>query len=179
MGGWAVLTRVSGWVVGCIGLAACNLIVGSDVELNVPDAPVIVDPQPDAPMTVADAPATEAPDAIVITACGTTQPLAPCRATSIAVVGDWDGDRKATPGLYDEGRWCITNTRGPGPVCQFFQWGAAGFDPVVGDWGSMDLTARLGIIACPAASSGRCVTRSGQETPRRSGGATPTCTVCP
>jgi hypothetical protein len=58
---------------------------------------------------------------------------APCAASSVPVAGDWDGDGRDAPGLFDNGRWCITNTRAPSDVCAL-QWGAAGDTPVVGDW---------------------------------------------
>jgi hypothetical protein len=57
----------------------------------------------------------------------------PCAATAVPVAGDWDGNGTDTPGLFDAGRWCITNTSAPGDVCAL-QWGTAGVSPVVGDW---------------------------------------------
>jgi hypothetical protein len=61
-------------------------------------------------------------------------PLPPCAVTAQPVVGDWDGDDRDTPGLFDQGRWCITNRREAGDVCVGFRWGAAGDTPIVGDW---------------------------------------------
>ena len=57
----------------------------------------------------------------------------PCAASAVPVAGDWNGDGMDTPGLFDNGRWCITNVSGPGDVCDL-RWGAAGDTPVVGDW---------------------------------------------
>jgi hypothetical protein len=62
----------------------------------------------------------------------------PCAATAVPVAGDWDGDGTDSPGLFDDGRWCITNTREPGDVCAL-QWGTAGDAPVVGDWNGDDI----------------------------------------
>lgn len=61
-------------------------------------------------------------------------PLPPCGASAVPVAGDWDGDHHASPGLFDAGRWCITNRRAAGAVCLDFRWGAAGDTPLVGDW---------------------------------------------
>ena len=62
-----------------------------------------------------------------------TVTVTPCAASAVPVAGDWDGNGTDTPGLFDNGRWCITNVSAPGNVCDF-RWGAAGDTPVVGDW---------------------------------------------
>jgi hypothetical protein len=61
-------------------------------------------------------------------------PLPPCSADAQPVVGAWDGNGTATPGLFDNGRWCITNRRQAGDVCLDLRWGTTGDTPIVGDW---------------------------------------------
>ena len=88
-----------------LGLPGCNLLFGTDVHLFADAGP-----------------------------CGATAVLAACGADSIPVAGDWDGDGKDSPGLFDKGRWCITNRQAAGPVCEERRWGAAGDTPLVGDF---------------------------------------------
>jgi hypothetical protein len=104
--------------VGALGaLPACNAIFGRDVHLG--------DGGPDGPGAGSDGP-------VVPEVCAT--PLAACSSLSVPVVGDWDGNGSDTPGLFDQGRWCYTNARAAGDVCQATVWGAARDLPVVGDW---------------------------------------------
>jgi hypothetical protein len=106
--------------LGALGaLPACNALFGSDVSLAGDGGP------DDAPGSGGDAP-------VVPEACAS--PLQPCRAPSVAVIGDWDGNGRDTPGLFDSGRWCYTNTRAAGDVCHATAWGTAGDTPIVGDW---------------------------------------------
>lgn len=61
-------------------------------------------------------------------------PREPCSGSALPVAGDWDGDGRDSPGLFDRGRWCITNARAAGDVCDDYVWGASTDEPVVGDW---------------------------------------------
>jgi hypothetical protein len=52
------------------------------------------------------------------------------------VVGDWNGDGKSTPGVYDQstGVWKLRNSNSTGPADITFQYGGPSWTPVVGDW---------------------------------------------
>jgi hypothetical protein len=52
----------------------------------------------------------------------------------IPVIGDWDGDGIATPGVYHGGTWYLRNSNTPGPPEIVFDFGWAEALPVVGDW---------------------------------------------
>jgi hypothetical protein len=94
-------------------LAGCNAIFGRDVHLadggGVGSRPPVT-PEP----------------------CAAPLPL--CSQLSLPVVGDWDGNGTDTPGLFDNGRWCITNRQKAGDVCIEYMLGTREDTPVVGDW---------------------------------------------
>jgi hypothetical protein len=101
--------------LGALGaLPACNAIFGHEVHL--PDG--------------GPGPGSDAP--VVAEVCAS--PLPPCDVLSVPVIGDWDGDGTDTPGLFDRGRWCYTNARASGGVCQQTLWGFSGDAPIAGDW---------------------------------------------
>ncbi len=62
----------------------------------------------------------------------------PLNAGWTSLIGDWDGDGIATPGLYvpSAGIWLLKNSAGPGNADTVFQYGPGGLGwlPVVGDW---------------------------------------------
>ncbi len=62
----------------------------------------------------------------------------PLNAGWTSLIGDWDGDGIATPGLYvpSAGIWLLKNSAGPGNADAVFQYGPGGLGwlPVVGDW---------------------------------------------
>ena len=55
------------------------------------------------------------------------------------VVGDWNGDRIDTPGLYLNGAWFLRNSNTSGPVDARFDWGGPGMIPLSGDWNGDDI----------------------------------------
>lgn len=55
-------------------------------------------------------------------------------AGDIAVVGDWDGDGVATPGVVRGNRWLLRNSNSAGPADVDFVFGEPGDIPVVGRW---------------------------------------------
>lgn len=56
------------------------------------------------------------------------------RAGDIPVVGDWDGDGVATPGVVRDGRWLLRNSNSSGGPDIELTFGQAGDTPVVGRW---------------------------------------------
>jgi hypothetical protein len=52
----------------------------------------------------------------------------------IHVLGDWDGDGTATPGVFRDGVWYLRNSLFSGVADVVFQFGDPGDIPVVGDW---------------------------------------------
>ncbi|MCI0459687.1 MAG: hypothetical protein L0Z62_22275 [Gemmataceae bacterium] len=81
-------------------------------------------------------------------------PFAYGAAGWVPVVGDWDGDGTTTIGAFDPfgqygqpvATWYLRNSNGPGaPDLAPFQYGAAGWIPVVGDWDG-DGTTTVGVF---------------------------------
>ncbi|MDD9207915.1 hypothetical protein PU560_15775, partial [Georgenia sp. 10Sc9-8] len=56
------------------------------------------------------------------------------RATDVQVMGDWDGNGSATPGVFRDGVWHLRNSRSAGIADLSVAYGRAGDVPVVGDW---------------------------------------------
>lgn len=56
------------------------------------------------------------------------------QAGDIPVVGDWDGDGVATPGVVRGNRWLLRNSNSTGPADLDFTFGEPGDVPVVGRW---------------------------------------------
>lgn len=54
----------------------------------------------------------------------------------VPLIGDWDGDGRESPGLYDPdtGTFFLRNQCNPGPADHVFAFGASGGFPVTGDW---------------------------------------------
>jgi hypothetical protein len=104
---------IAGAIAVAGALTGCNAIFGREVHLA--DGGGAGDDAPGASETCA-------------------APLPVCAATSRPVVGDWDGNGTDTPGLYDDGRWCVTNAQKDGAVCVEYTWGERGQLPVAGDW---------------------------------------------
>ena len=100
-----------------LALTGCNALFGRDVRLS-DDAAVGGDAR-DAASTTPEL-------------CATPLPL--CSQSAVPVAGDWDGNGTDTPGLFEDGRWCITNQLKMGDVCIEQTWGAPGDLPLVGDW---------------------------------------------
>ncbi|HJR91454.1 MAG TPA: twin-arginine translocation signal domain-containing protein [Acidimicrobiia bacterium] len=66
-------------------------------------------------------------------------------AGDIPVVGDWDGDGVATPGVVRGNRWLLRNSNTAGPADHDFTFGQPGDLPVVGRW-TDDGRARPGVV---------------------------------
>ncbi|MFA9432553.1 polysaccharide deacetylase family protein [Egicoccus sp. AB-alg2] len=56
------------------------------------------------------------------------------RTGDVQVMGDWNGDGTATPGVFRDGRWHLRNRLATGATELSFTFGRAGDVPVVGDW---------------------------------------------
>ncbi|HEX2154976.1 MAG TPA: hypothetical protein VHL52_13495 [Acidimicrobiia bacterium] len=67
------------------------------------------------------------------------------RAGDIPVVGDWDGDGVATPGVVRGNSWLLRNSNSSGPPDIELQFGDPGDVPVVGRW-TDDGRARPGVV---------------------------------
>lgn len=67
------------------------------------------------------------------------------RAGDIPIVGDWDGDGVATPGVVRGNRWMLRNSNSSGPPDIEFEFGRPGDVPVVGRW-TDDGRARAGVV---------------------------------
>ncbi len=52
----------------------------------------------------------------------------------VPVLGDWNGDGTATPGIFRDGAWYLSNSLAGGPPDLVFAHGQSGDIPVVGDW---------------------------------------------
>lgn len=63
----------------------------------------------------------------------------------IPVVGDWDGDGVATPGVVRGNRWLLRNSNSAGPPDIDITFGEVGDTPVVGRW-TDDGRARPGVV---------------------------------
>jgi uncharacterized protein YkwD len=50
------------------------------------------------------------------------------------VSGDWNGDGRATPGVFSNGSWYLRNSTTSGSPDVSFAYGAPGYVPVIGDW---------------------------------------------
>ena len=55
-------------------------------------------------------------------------------SADLSVVGDWDGDGIATPGVFRNGAWYLRNSNSTGIPDLSFGFGDPGDVPVVGDW---------------------------------------------
>ena len=64
----------------------------------------------------------------------------------VRVLGDWNGDRVETPGVFDDGQWQLWNQvqRVKDPVVSL-SFGQAGDTPVTGDWNG-DGTTDFGVV---------------------------------
>lgn len=67
------------------------------------------------------------------------------QAGDVPVVGDWDGDGVASPGVVRGNRWLLRNANSAGPADHDFTFGEAGDIPVVGRW-TDDGRARAGMV---------------------------------
>jgi peptidoglycan/xylan/chitin deacetylase (PgdA/CDA1 family) len=67
------------------------------------------------------------------------------KARDIHLMGDWNGDGVATPGLFRSGRWLLRNHRSAGAPDLDFYFGTAGDVPVVGDWDGNGTTT-VGVV---------------------------------
>jgi peptidoglycan/xylan/chitin deacetylase (PgdA/CDA1 family) len=67
------------------------------------------------------------------------------RARDIHLIGDWDGDGVATPGLFRSGRWLLRNRMSAGAPDREFYFGTAGDVPIVGDWDGNGTTT-IGVV---------------------------------
>ncbi|HSJ35917.1 MAG TPA: twin-arginine translocation signal domain-containing protein [Acidimicrobiia bacterium] len=67
------------------------------------------------------------------------------QAGDIPVVGDWNGDGVATPGVVRGNRWLLRNSNSTGPADMDFDFGQPGDSPVVGRW-TDDGRARPGVV---------------------------------
>ncbi|MFD1507292.1 polysaccharide deacetylase family protein [Georgenia yuyongxinii] len=67
------------------------------------------------------------------------------RAGDVQVMGDWDGNGTATPGVVRDGVWYLRNTLGGGAADRTVAFGRAGDVPVVGDWDGNGTTG-IGIV---------------------------------
>lgn len=67
------------------------------------------------------------------------------QAGDIPVVGDWDGDGVATPGVVRGNRWLLRNSNSDGPPDIELSFGEPGDVPVVGRW-TDDGHARPGVV---------------------------------
>ena len=57
------------------------------------------------------------------------------KASDLPFYGDWDGDGVATPGVYRDGDWYLSNTLSGGTAdISFYYGGRDGDLPIVGDW---------------------------------------------
>jgi peptidoglycan/xylan/chitin deacetylase (PgdA/CDA1 family) len=67
------------------------------------------------------------------------------RARDVHLMGDWNGNGVATPGVFRSGRWLLRNSRSGGTADLDFRFGTAGDRPVVGDWNG-DGTTTVGVV---------------------------------
>jgi len=67
------------------------------------------------------------------------------RSGDVQVMGDWNGDGVATPGVFRDGRWYLRNRLASGATSMAFTFGRAGDLPVVGDWDG-DGRAGVGVV---------------------------------
>ena len=67
------------------------------------------------------------------------------KAGDTPVVGDWDGDGVATPGVVRGNRWLLRNSNSPGGADLDFTFGQPGDIPIVGRW-TDDGIARPGLV---------------------------------
>jgi len=63
----------------------------------------------------------------------------------VHVLGDWDGDGTATPGVFRDGVWYLRNSLSSGVADIEFRFGNPGDAPVVGDWDG-DGVATIGVF---------------------------------
>jgi len=56
------------------------------------------------------------------------------QASDVAVMGDWNGDGIATPGVFRNGTWLLRNSNSSGTADTTLTYGQAGDVPLVGDW---------------------------------------------
>ncbi len=63
----------------------------------------------------------------------------------VPLLGDWNGDGRATPGFYDDGRVVLRNSSTSGHADIEFFYGRDGDLPIVGDWNG-DGRDTLGIV---------------------------------
>lgn len=67
-------------------------------------------------------------------------------APGIPLLADWNGDGVATPGVFEDGKWLVTNAAvGSAPWEGFAEFGSAGDIPVTGNRDN-DSTADLGVF---------------------------------
>jgi hypothetical protein len=63
----------------------------------------------------------------------------------IPIVGDWDGDGVATPGIVRGNQWFLRNSNSSGVADISFSFGDVGDAPIVGDWNG-DGKAGIGVV---------------------------------
>ncbi len=56
------------------------------------------------------------------------------RAGATVLACDWNGNGRDTPGVFEDGRWQLSNRRGGGGPYVTFTYGRAGDLPLCGDW---------------------------------------------
>jgi SpoIID/LytB domain protein len=52
----------------------------------------------------------------------------------VALMCDWDGDGRDSPGVFADGTWYLRNSNAGGPPDIVVSYGVAGYVPVCGDW---------------------------------------------
>jgi peptidoglycan/xylan/chitin deacetylase (PgdA/CDA1 family) len=67
------------------------------------------------------------------------------RSTDVQLMGDWNGNGVATPGVFRAGRWYLRNRLASGATDISFSYGRAGDVPVVGDWNG-DGRTTVGVV---------------------------------
>ena len=67
------------------------------------------------------------------------------RPGDVQLMGDWDADGIATPGVFRDGRWYLRNRLAEGTADISFAYGRAGDVPVVGDWNG-DGRTTIGVV---------------------------------
>lgn len=67
------------------------------------------------------------------------------RPADVHVMGDWNGNGVATPGVFRSGTWYLRNQLAGGSADLTFRYGRAGDVPVVGDWNGNGRTT-IGVV---------------------------------
>jgi peptidoglycan/xylan/chitin deacetylase (PgdA/CDA1 family) len=67
------------------------------------------------------------------------------RSGDVQVMGDWNGNGIATPGVFRNGRWYLRNQLASGAADLTFTFGRRGDVPIVGDWNGNGRTT-VGVV---------------------------------